>query len=218
MPTGFWAFWRWNWGVYSEFWRGYRLLRGIGPCVTVFGSSRFVAEHAHYQLATRVGAALARAGFTVLSGGGPSTMRAASEGARAAGGRAIGVAIRLPHEKRANDFLDRVLVADHFHVRKTLLMVRADGFVVLPGGVGTLDELLEVATLMVTGKAPARPIVLLNRAYWGGFLEWLNLEVRASGAISAAELEIFQCVDTADEAVEIVVNAAKSRRPRDAMA
>jgi hypothetical protein len=210
MPIEFWAFMRWNWTVFAEFWRGYRLLRNAGPCVTVFGSSRFEPDHAYCGLATAIGRGLAERGLTVLSGGGPSTMRAASEGARAAGGRAIGVSILLPHEQRSKDFLDQFVELEHFHVRKSLLMVRSQAFIVLPGGMGTLDELSEIATLIQTGKAPARPIVLVGREYWKGLLDWLSLEVRSSGAISAAELANIQCVDTAEEAIDL---ATTQKRP-----
>jgi len=152
--------------IFLEFMRGFRALHYVGPCVTVFGSARFKADHPYYDMARDLGARLARVGFTVLTGGGPGLMEAANRGAREAGGRSIGCNIELPTEQRPNPYLDRWITFRHFYVRKVMLVKYSYAFVALPGGFGTLDEMFEVATLVQTGKVKEFPIVLLGQEYW----------------------------------------------------
>ena len=148
-----------------DFVTGFRGLHFVGPCVTVFGSARTPETHPVYALARQVGAGLTRLGFTVMTGGGPGIMEAANRGAREAGGRSVGCAIRLPHEQSVNRYMDRVVVCDHFFVRKTLLLKYSYAFVVMPGGMGTLDELFEALTLIQTGKIDHFPVVLMGVDY-----------------------------------------------------
>src|SRR5262245_60515207 len=148
--------------IFVEFIRGFRALHFVGPCVTVFGSARFPEDHRYYQLARDVGARLAHAGFTVMTGGGPGIMEAANRGAREAGGRSIGCNIELPHEQRPNAYVDRWITFRHFFVRKVMLVKYSYAFVALPGGFGTLDEIFETVTLVQTGKIQEFPLVLIG--------------------------------------------------------
>ena len=149
-----------------DFIAGFRALHFVGPCVTVFGSARFPASHPYYALGREVGAAVARVGFTVMTGGGPGLMEAANLGAREAGGRSVGCNIELPFEQAPNQYLDRSVTCRYFFVRKVLLFKYSYAFVALPGGLGTLDELCEALTLVQTGKIANFPIVLIGREYW----------------------------------------------------
>jgi hypothetical protein len=187
-----------------EFIRGFRALHGIGPAVTVFGSARFKEGHRYYELALRVGAALAREGFTVMTGGGPGVMEAANRGAQEAGGKSVGVNIVLPHEQRPNRFLDQVVTFHYFFVRKVMLVKYSYGFVILPGGLGTLDELSEALTLIQTGKLYDFPVVLVGRDYWSGLYEWIRATMAPNGAVDLEDLEFVHLTDDPDEAVRIV--------------
>jgi uncharacterized protein (TIGR00730 family) len=153
-------------GILAEFLQGFRALRGLGPCVTVFGSARFDEDHRYYQLAERLGERLARAGFTVVTGGGPGIMEAANRGARRGDGRSVGCNIKLPREQVPNPYLDTFVEFDHFFVRKVMLVKYSTAFVVMPGGFGTLDEIFETLTLIQTGKMKSFPIVALGNDYW----------------------------------------------------
>ena len=144
--------------IFAEFIRGFRALHFVGPCVTVFGSARFAETHRYYAMGRDVGARLARAGFTVMTGGGPGIMEAANRGAREVGGRSLGCNIELPHEQRPNSYLDRWITFRHFFVRKVMLVKYSYAFVALPGGFGTLDEVFETATLIQTGKIQQFPL------------------------------------------------------------
>ena len=141
------------------------MLHFVGPCVTVFGSARFKTDHPYYELGREVGARLARRGFAVMTGGGPGIMEAANRGAKEVGGRSIGCNIELPHEQRANPYVDRFITFRHFYVRKVMLVKYSYAFIALPGGFGTLDEMFEIATLVQTGKVREFPIVLMGREY-----------------------------------------------------
>ena len=183
-----------------DFISGFRTLHFVGPCVTVFGSARFLEGHAYYTLARHVGAALTRLGFTVMTGGGPGLMEAANRGAREAGGRSVGCNIRLPQEQAPNPYLDRLVTCRHFFVRKVLLFKYSYAFVALPGGLGTLDELCEALTLVQTGKVENFPIVLMGTAYWRPFRDMLD-RMAADGAIGCQDLQLMLVTDDVDEAI-----------------
>src|SRR2546421_5866228 len=152
--------------IFVELIRGFRALHFVGPCVTVFGSARFAEDHPYYRLGREVGTLLARAGFTVMTGGGPGIMEAANRGAKEVGGRSIGCNIELPREQRPNPYLDRWITFRHFFVRKVMLVKYSYAFIALPGGFGTLDEIFETATLMQTHKMQEFPLVLIGSAFW----------------------------------------------------
>jgi len=187
--------------VMRDFLRGFRVLHFVGPCVTVFGSARIKAADPHYELAREMGGAIARLGFTVMTGGGPGIMEAANRGAKEVGGRSVGCNIKLPFEQAPNDYLDRCVKMHYFFVRKTLLIKYSYAFVVLPGGAGTLDELFEALTLIQTGKIKNFPIVIMGTDYWReltGFLE----KLARTGMISARDLELIYATDSVEEAIE----------------
>jgi len=186
--------------VARELVRGFRVLHFVGPCVTVFGSARYASDHPSYAVGRQVGAALARLGFTVMTGGGPGVMEAANRGAREAGGRSVGCNIRLPSEQHANPFLDRWVECDHFFVRKVLLFKYSYAFVALPGGFGTLDELTEALTLIQTGKIRHFPVVLLGETFWQPFTRVLQSMVTA-GTISAPDLDLLLVTDDIAQAM-----------------
>ncbi len=183
-----------------EFFYGFRKLHFIGPCVTVFGSARFKADHRYYQLAREVGAAIANLGFTVMTGGGPGIMEAANRGAREAGGRSIGCNIILPFEQQPNPYVDRMLEFRYFFVRKVMLVKYSYAFVILPGGVGTMDELFEALTLIQTGKIRNFPVVLMGSDYYQPLIAFLRDMVEA-GTISEADLQLFMITDSVEEAM-----------------
>jgi hypothetical protein len=187
--------------ITGEFIRGFRALHFAGPCVTVFGSARFHEDHPFYQLAREVGAGLAKLGFTVMTGGGPGIMEAANRGAREAGGASIGCNIELPKEQKPNLYLDRWVTFDHFFIRKVMLVKYSYGFFVLPGGLGTMDELFEALTLIQNGKIHHFPVVLMGREYWQRLVELLARMVDA-GTIGAEDLKLLLFTDSVDEAME----------------
>lgn len=186
--------------IVREFIRGFRVLHFVGPCVTVFGSARFKEEHPYYELARKVGAALTEIGFTVITGAGPGIMEAANRGAREAGGRSVGANIILPHEQKHNDYLDRVVSFNYFFVRKVMLVKYSFGFIVMPGGVGTMDELFEAVTLIQTKKIDGFPIVLMGRDYWKNLLELFDDFVKEQ-TIDAHDLDLLLVTDSVEEAI-----------------
>lgn len=186
--------------VGRDFVRGFRTLHFAGPCVTVFGSARFGEDHRYYAMARAVGAALVKIGFTVMTGGGPGVMEGANRGAREAGGRSVGCNIELPFEQEPNPYLDRWVTCRYFFVRKVLLVKYSYAFIVLPGGFGTLDELMEALTLIQTRKILQFPIVLMGRDYWEPFLAMVGTMVEA-GTISAADVDLMLVTDSVDEAM-----------------
>jgi uncharacterized protein (TIGR00730 family) len=194
----------------SDFIRGFRTLHFVGPCVTVFGSARFGETHPVYAMARAIGRGLAEAGFTVMTGGGPGLMEAANRGAREAGGRSVGCAIRLPREQAVNAYLDRVVTCEHFFVRKVLLFKYSYAFIALPGGLGTVDELSEALTLIQTGKILRFPVVLMGTDYWSGLKQQLDRMV-ADGAIDAGDLALLFITDAVDEALRHVRELAIAR-------
>ena len=182
-----------------DFISGFRALHFVGPCVTVFGSARYAKSHPYYPLARELGAALARLGFTVMTGGGPGLMEAANRGAREAGGLSVGCNIDLPIEQKPNPYLDRTVMCRYFFVRKVLLFKYSYAFVALPGGLGTLDELSEALTLIQTGKIRNFPIVLFGSKYWRPFRDMLSA-MAAEGTIGLDDLRLMLVTDDIDEA------------------
>jgi uncharacterized protein (TIGR00730 family) len=187
--------------IAREFIRGFQVFHFVGPCVTVFGSARFSEEHPFYALARQMGGALARLGFTVLTGGGPGIMEAANRGAREAGGASIGLNIELPQEQRPNPYVDRFVTFQHFFVRKVMLVKYSYAFVVMPGGFGTMDELFESATLIQTGKIEDFPVVLMGRHYWSNLEELLE-EMAEEGTIDRRDMRYLLVTDSVEEAIE----------------
>jgi uncharacterized protein (TIGR00730 family) len=184
----------------GEFIRGFRTLNFVGPCVTVFGSARFHEDHPYYQLTRRVGAQLARMGFTVMTGGGPGLMEAASRGAKEAGGFTVGCNIVLPEEQKLNPYLDRAVSFDHFFIRKVMLVKYSYAFVVMPGGLGTMDELFEALTLIQTKKIENFPVVLMGGEYYRPLMGVLAKMLRA-GTIDNTDLDLLLVTDSVDEAM-----------------
>ena len=190
--------------ILREFLRGLIGLRGIGPAVTVFGSARFPETNPYYRQAREVGAALAHDGYTVITGGGPGIMEAASRGAKDAGGATVGCNIILPHEQSPNAYLDRVVTFSYFFVRKVMLVKYSYAFVILPGGMGTLDELTEAITLIQTGKLYDFPVILVGVDYWKGFMDWTQNTLIAKGAVSEDSLGFVHLTDSAEEMLAII--------------
>ncbi|MFY7951426.1 MAG: TIGR00730 family Rossman fold protein [Armatimonadaceae bacterium] len=198
--------------IFWEFLRGFRTLHFVGPCVTVFGSARFPESHRWYQLAREIGSKLADAGFTVMTGGGPGIMEAANRGAKEAGGHSIGCNIILPFEQHANPWLDTVVDFEHFFVRKTMLIKYSYGFVAMPGGFGTFDEIFEALTLIQTKKIKDFPMVLVGKEFWEPLVEDVFRErLLKEATISPHDLDYVMVTDSADEAVEFIRQVAQRR-------
>jgi uncharacterized protein (TIGR00730 family) len=187
--------------VIVDFLRGFRVLHFVGPCVTIFGSARVTESSPHYKLARKMGSAVARLGFTVMTGGGPGIMEAANRGAKDVDGRSVGCGIELPHEQKPNAFLDRYVAMNYFFVRKTLLIKYSYAFVVMPGGAGTLDELFEALTLIQTHKIKDFPIVIMGTTYWAELIDFVA-KMAASGMINEADVNLLYATDSVDEAIE----------------
>lgn len=197
--------------IFTEFVRGARALHFTGPCVTVFGSARFSENHEYYQLARGVGAELAKAGFTVMTGGGPGIMEAANRGAREMGGRSIGCNIELPREQSPNPYLDQWTTFRYFFVRKVMLVKYSYAFIALPGGFGTLDEIFETATLIQTAKIHEFPLVLMVREFWRPLLDFLAERLIKEKTIDAGDLNRILVTDSPEEAVAGITDVAKRR-------
>ena len=187
--------------IFFEVMRGFRTLHFVGPCVTVFGSARFGEDHPYYALARDVGARLAGAGFTVMTGGGPGIMEAANRGAREAGGRSIGCNIELPQEQKPNPYLDHWITFRHFFVRKLMLVKYSYAFIAMPGGFGTLDEIFETATLIQTGKILDFPLVLMGQTFWQPLLDFFRGRLIEEGTIDRRDAERIVVTDSAADAV-----------------
>ena len=199
----------------EEFLQGFRAVDRIDrPAVSLFGSARVHEGHPAYEEAREVGRRFAEAGFAVVTGGGPGVMEAANRGAKEGGGLSVGFNIELPHEQHENPYLDIEMTFHHFYARKTMFVKAAEGFVILPGGFGTLDELFEALTLIQTGKVLHFPVVLFDRDYWEGMLAWLRERPLADGMISTDDFELLYLTDSPDEAVARVVDAYERRVPR----
>lgn len=188
--------------IMSEFVEGFEMLARVGPCVSVFGSARSAPGSPNYELAVEVSSELARRGYGVITGGGPGIMEAGNKGAREAGGVSIGLNITLPHEQHNNPYIDpdKSIDFDFFFARKTMFVKYAMGFVVLPGGFGTLDELFEALTLIQTHKTPRFPLVLMGSSFWQGLIDWLRDSVLAAGNISPEDKDLYFITDDPVEA------------------
>jgi uncharacterized protein (TIGR00730 family) len=191
-----------------EFLKGFRALHFLGPAATVFGSARFAEGHRYYGLARATGGALARSGFTVMTGGGPGVMEAANRGAKEAGGLSVGVNIVLPEEQSSNAYLDRSITFDFFFVRKVMLVKYSYGFVVFPGGFGTLDEVFETATLIQTGKIARFPLVLMGTEFWLPLVQHLRETVIAHGTVGPEDFRGVLITDDPEEAALRILSAA----------
>jgi hypothetical protein len=196
--------------IQSEFVEGFGALAELGPAVSVFGSARTPQDHPDWALGESLGAELARAGFAVITGGGPGAMAATNKGAIEAGGVSVGLGIELPFEQGINEFVNLAVNFRYFFARKTMFVKYAQGFVVLPGGFGTFDELFEALCLVQTRKVTSFPVVLVGHDYWDGLVGWLRKTVLAGGKINEADLDLFSVTDDPDEAVRIVIASDES--------
>jgi uncharacterized protein (TIGR00730 family) len=199
-----------SWAIFkimAEFVEGYDKLSSIGPCVSIFGSARTPQDHMYYKLAEEIANGLVKKGYGVISGGGPGIMEAANRGAHGGGGTSVGLNIDLPFEQFSNLFIDKdkMLHFDYFFVRKVMFVKYSQGFIVLPGGFGTMDELFEALTLIQTHKIGKFPIVLVGTKYWGGLIEWIkNIMLTDAANISEADLNLFKLVDKPEDAVNAI--------------
>ena len=201
--------------IQSEFVEGFGALAEVGPAVSVFGSARVKPGTPVYELGVAVGRGLVEKGYAVITGGGPGVMEAANRGASEAGGLSVGLGIELPFEQGMNDWVDLGVNFRYFFARKTCFVKYSQGFVVLPGGFGTFDELFEALTLVQTHKVIEFPIVLVGSEYWRGLLDWLRTTVAEAGTISVADLDLVQVVDDPDEAVRIVCERDEELRAQE---
>lgn len=192
--------------VMAEFVEGFEKLAKIGPCVTIFGSARTKPTNPYYKIAEELAYQLVLHGYGVVTGGGPGIMEAGNRGANRAGGKSVGLNIYLPHEQKGNVYIDpdKLITFDYFFVRKVMFVKYSQGFVVMPGGFGTLDELSEALTLIQTKKIGRFPIVLVGKKYWAGLLQWIRQALLAEGMIHEEDLDLFSIVDTPEEAVHVI--------------
>lgn len=202
--------------IQSEFVEGFGTLAKVGPGISVFGSARTAPEHPMYEAAVELGARLARAGYATITGGGPGIMEAANKGALEAGGLSVGLGIELPFEEQLNKYVSLGINFRYFFVRKVMFLKYSRGFIVMPGGVGTFDELFEALTLVQTGKVTSFPIVLFGSDYWRGLLDWTREQVLGGGYISPEDLDRMQLTDDVDEAVELATTIPEQAPPAPA--
>jgi uncharacterized protein (TIGR00730 family) len=200
-----------SWAIFKimgEFVSGYEKLSKIGPCVSIFGSARTRPDHKYYRLAVEVAEKIVEHGYGIITGGGPGIMEAGNKGAHIAGGTSVGLNIELPFEQHDNPYIDtdKSLDFDYFFVRKVMFVKYSQGFVVMPGGFGTLDELFEAMTLIQTHKIESFPIILVGTAFWGGLVDWIKQTLVEAGNISPEDLDLINVVDSADEVIEILNN------------
>lgn len=192
--------------VMAEMVEGFEKLAKIGPCVSIFGSARTQPDNEYYQMAEEIAAKLVRHGYGVVTGGGPGIMEAGNKGAQSENGKSVGLNIELPHEQGNNIYIDpdKIISFDYFFVRKVMFVKYSQGFIVMPGGFGTLDELFEAITLIQTNKIGRFPIVLVGTEFWGGLLDWVRGTMLSFGNISATDLDLINLVDTPTEAVRVI--------------
>jgi len=191
--------------IQAEFVEGFGALAELGPAVSVFGSARTTPDDPMYAAATEIAEKLCEQGYAVITGGGPGAMEAANKGASQCGGVSVGLGIELPHEQGMNEWVDLGVNFRYFFVRKTMFVKYAQGFIVLPGGFGTMDELFEALTLAQTGKVTSFPIVLFGTAYWGGLVDWLRETMLADGKVGAADIDMLHVTDDIDDAISYFV-------------
>jgi uncharacterized protein (TIGR00730 family) len=194
--------------VMAEFVDGFEKLGKIGPCVSIFGSARTKPDNPHYKMAEEIAAKLVRHGYGVITGGGPGIMEAGNKGAKSENGKSVGLNIELPHEQGNNIYIDpdKLISFDYFFVRKVMFVKYSQGFIVMPGGFGTLDELFEAITLIQTNKIGRFPIVLVGKDFWGGLLDWVKGTMLTVGNISASDLDLINVVEDASQAVKVIDN------------
>ncbi len=202
--------------IMSEFVDGFDTLAELGPAITIFGSARTKADQPQYLAAVEVARLLGEAGYAIITGGGPGIMQAGNEGAKAAGVDSIGLNIELPFEQGSNRFVDVPIDFRYFFVRKTMFVKYAQGFVIFPGGFGTMDELFESLTLIQTGKVQNFPVVLYDSSYWGGLLDWIRSTMLAEGKISAQDLDLLLVADSPEEACNSIIRCNQDREWREA--
>jgi uncharacterized protein (TIGR00730 family) len=202
--------------IQSEFVEGFGLLAELGAAVSVFGSARTRPGHPEYEWGVELGGALARAGFAVITGGGPGAMEAVNRGASEAGGVSVGLGIELPFEQSLNEWVDLGINFRYFFARKTMFVKYAQAFVIMPGGFGTLDEMFEALTLVQTQKVTRFPVILYGTQYWRGLLDWLRDTVAPAGKIGAADVDLVHLTDDVDDAVERIVTAGEARSEQNA--
>ena len=193
--------------IMGEFVEGFEKMGVHNPCISIFGSARTPNTHNNYKLACEIAQRIVDLGFGIITGGGPGIMEAANKGAQEAGGASVGLTIDLPFEENHNKYIDkdRIINFDYFFVRKVMFVKYAQAFVVLPGGFGTLDELMEAITLIQTSKIKKIPIILVGTSFWNGLIDWLKQTLLAqNNTISEGDLDIFSCVDTADEVIDLL--------------
>ncbi len=193
--------------ILSEFVMGYERMSRIGPCISIFGSARLKPDHEYYKLATEVAVKIVESGYGVITGGGPGIMEAGNKGAHTAGGTSVGLNIALPFEQHDNPYIDhdKSLDFDYFFARKVMFVKYSQGFVVMPGGFGTLDELFEAITLIQTKKIARFPIILVGTEFWGGLMDWIKSTLdKKFFTISPEDIDLLHLVDTSEEVVEII--------------
>ena len=193
--------------IMGEFVEGFEKMGLHNPCISIFGSARTLNTHPNYKLASEIAQRIVNLGFGVITGGGPGIMEAANKGAQEAGGASVGLTIDLPFEENHNNYIDkdRMINFDYFFVRKVMFVKYAQAFVVLPGGFGTLDELMEAITLIQTSKIKKIPIILVGTSFWSGLIDWLKQTLlEQNNTISEGDLDLFSCVDTADEVIDLL--------------
>ncbi|MCU1671573.1 MAG: hypothetical protein JWP40_4500 [Blastococcus sp.] len=198
--------------IQSEFVEGFGLLAELPRAVSVFGSARTPRDHPHYTAGVQIGAALARNGYAVITGGGPGAMEAANRGASEAGGMSVGLGIELPFEQDLNEWVDVGIAFRYFFVRKTMFVKYAQAFVILPGGFGTLDELFEALTLVQTRKVTRFPVILFGTEYWSGLVDWIRSTMATTGTINESDLELFTVTDDIDEVMAVIQAADAARQ------
>jgi hypothetical protein len=202
--------------ILSEFVEGFDALATVGPAITIFGSARIGEESPIYEQTRDIARRLAQEGYAIITGGGPGLMEAANRGCQEGGGLSVGCNIELPHEQDLNDYVDLGVAFRYFFARKTMFVKYADGFVIMPGGFGTMDELFEAVTLIQTGKIEHFPIILVGTAFFGGLIDWMRVRLVGDGMIEAADVDLVVVTDDPDEVVEIMKRASR-RRGEDAV-
>ena len=200
--------------IIFEFVRGFWTFHFIGPAITVFGSARLKSDHRYYKIAESIGRIIAQEGFVTVTGGGPGLMEAANKGAKLAGGMSVGANVILPHEQNPNPYLDRCVTFYYFFVRKVILVKYSCAYIVLPGGLGTLDEMTEALTLIQTGKLYDFPVILVGKEYWSGFLDWLKNKMIPEGTLANHEFNFITVTDDLDEIRNVIhTNGRKLEMP-----
>jgi uncharacterized protein (TIGR00730 family) len=197
--------------ILAEFVEGFDAHASIGPAITIFGSARIGQDSPVYAQTREIARRLAKEGYAIITGGGPGLMEAANRGCQEGGGMSVGCNIELPHEQDLNAYVDLGVEFRYFFARKTMFVKYADGFVILPGGFGTMDELFEAVTLIQTGKVEHFPIILVGSAFFGGLIDWIRTRLITDGMIEPGDLDLITVTDDADEVVEIMKRASRSR-------